>query len=165
MLNEILGVNCCTLTAALAERLLVAPVAVTLYEADLRLEGMVMPVGGSTPLASALAVAAVPLSAIVTISCAAKPLPQTVTRPPPFAVAGVIVRAAFGVGVAVAVGVGMAVAVAVGANMVVAVGVGASVATAAVGGSVAALVMGASVALRAVRLTISTSAANAAPMR
>src|SRR5919199_3894515 len=92
MLNEIRGVNCCTVTAALAERLLVAPVAVTMYEADLRLEGMVMPVGGSTPLASALAVAAVPLSAIVTISCAAKPLPQTVTRPPQVAVAGVIAR-------------------------------------------------------------------------
>ena len=126
-----------------------------------------MPVGGSTPLASALAVAAVPLSAIVTISFAAKPLPETVTRPPSFAVAGVIVRAALGVGVAVAVavGVGVAVAVAVGANVVVAMGVGAEVATAAAGGSVAALVMGARVAPLAVRLPTSISAAKAALMR
>src|ERR671932_782869 len=91
---------------------------------------MVMPVGGSTPLTSALAVAAVPLSEMVTILCAAKPLPQTVTRPPQFAVTGVIVRAAFGVGVAVAVGVGVAVAVAVGVSVAVAVAVGVSVAVA-----------------------------------
>ena len=134
-----------------------------------------MPVGGSTPLTSALAVAAVPLSEMVTISCAAKPLPQTVTRPPQFAVTGVIVRAAFGVGVAVAVGVGVAVAVAVGVsvavavavgvNVVVAVGVGVSGSTAADAGSMAALVMGARVAPLAVRLPISTSAAKAATMR
>jgi hypothetical protein len=37
MLNAILGVSWCTVTAVLAERLLVAPVAVTVYEADLRL--------------------------------------------------------------------------------------------------------------------------------
>src|SRR5919198_338695 len=37
MLNEILGVSWCTITAALAERLLVAPVAVTVYEVGLRL--------------------------------------------------------------------------------------------------------------------------------
>jgi hypothetical protein len=122
---------------------------------------------------------------MVTISCAAKPLPQTVTRPPQFAVTGVIVRAAFGVGVAVAVGVGVAVAVAVGVsvavavavgvsvavavavgvNVVVAVGVGVSGSTAADAGSMAALVMGARVAPLAVRLPISTSAANAAPLR
>src|SRR2546423_14494482 len=89
---------------------------------------MVMPVGGSTPLASALAVAARPLSEMVTVSFAAKPLPQTVTRPPQFAVAGVIVRAAFGVGVAV--GFGVAVAVAVGFGVTVAVAVGVSVAVA-----------------------------------
>jgi hypothetical protein len=148
-----------------------------------------MPVGGSTPLASALAVAAEPLSAMLTVSCAAKPLPETVTRPPQFAVAGVIVRAAFGVGVAVAVGIGVAVAVAVGIGVAVAVGVGVAVAvavgvsvavavavgvdvgvgvgggTAAEAGSMAALVMGASVAPLAVRLPISTSAAKAAPMR
>src|ERR671933_328952 len=116
---------------------------------------MVMPVGGSTPLTSALAVAAVPLSEMVTISCAAKPLPQTVTRPPQFAVTGVIVRAAFGVGVAVA----------VGGNVVVAVGGGVSGSAAADAGSMAALVMGARVAPLAVRLPISTSAAKAATMR
>jgi hypothetical protein len=152
-----------------------------------------MPVGGSPPLASALAVAAEPLSAMLTVSCAAKPLPETVTRPPQFAVAGVTVRAAFGVGVAVAVGVGVAVAVAVGVGVAVAVAVGVAVAVAvavgvsvavavavgisvAVGvgvgggpsaeaGSVAALVMGASVAPLAVRLPTSTSAAKAAPIR
>jgi hypothetical protein len=124
---------------------------------------------------------------MLTVSCGAKPLPETVTRPPQFAVAGVIVRAAFGVGVAVgvgvgvavavAVGVGVAVAVAVGVNAVVAVGVGVSVVAVGVGvsvgvsvatgsaGSVAALVMGARVAPLAVRLPISTSAAKAAPMR
>src|SRR5919201_173510 len=123
---------------------------------------MVIPVGGSTPLASALAVAAGPLSAIVTISCAAKPLPQTVTRAPQVAVAGVTVKAAFGVGVAVGVGVGVAVAVAVG--VAVGVSVGVSVATAVDAGSVAALLMGASVALLAVRLPTSPSAAKAAPM-
>jgi hypothetical protein len=36
VLNEILGVSWCTVTAALAERLLVTPVAVTVYAADLR---------------------------------------------------------------------------------------------------------------------------------
>ena len=142
-----------------------------------------MPVGGSTPLASALAVVAGPLSERLTVSCAAKPLPETVTRLPQFAVAGVTVRAAFGVGVAVAVGVGIAVAVAVGVGVAVAVAVGVSVAVAvavgisvAVGvgvgggpgadaGSVAALIMGARVVPLAVRLPISTSAAKTAPMR
>ena len=152
-----------------------------------------MPVGGSTPLASALAVVAGPLSERLTVSCAAKPLPETVTRLPQFAVAGVTVRAAFGVGVAVAVGVGIAVAVAVGVGIAVAVAVGVGVAVAvavgvsvavavavgisvAVGvgvgggpgadaGSVAALIMGARVVPLAVRLPISTSAAKTAPMR
>jgi hypothetical protein len=37
MLNEIRGVSWRTVTAALVERLLVAPMAVTLYEVGLRL--------------------------------------------------------------------------------------------------------------------------------
>ena len=106
-----------------------------------------MPVGGSTPLASALAVVAGPLSERLTVSCAAKPLPKTVTRLPQFAVAGVTVRAAFGVGVAVAVGFGVAVAVAVGVSVGVAVAVGVNVAV-AVGVSVAvAVAVGVSVAV------------------
>src|SRR5438445_13686260 len=111
---------------------------------------MVMPVGGSMPLASALAVAAVPvvpLSAMATVSLGAKPLPEAVTRPPRFAVVGVIVRVAvaglavafgFGVAVAVAFGCGVAVAVAFGVDVVVAVGVGVEVASASEGGSLAA---------------------------
>lgn len=148
---------------------------------------MVMPVGGSTPPASALAVAAVPvvpLSDTLTVSFAAKPFPEMVRRPPRFAVVGAIVKvavtglavavalgfdvavaAAFGFDVAVAVGVGVAVAVAVGVEVVVAVGVGVEVATAAEACTVAGLVMGARMAAVAARLPTSTSAAKAAPMR
>src|SRR5947209_15115800 len=102
---------------------------------------MVVAVGRSTPLGYAQAVAARAVKAKLTVSCAAKPLPETVTRLPQFAVAGVTVRAAFGVGVAVAVGVGIAVAVAVGVGVAVAVAVGVGVAVAvAVGVSVAVAV-------------------------
>jgi hypothetical protein len=130
------------------------------------------------------AVPVVPLSDTLTVSFAAKPLPETVRRPPRFSVLGAIVKVAvaglavavtvgfgvavaFGVGVAVAFGFDVAVAVPVSVGVVVAVGVSVEVATAADACSVAALapVIRTSVAPLAARLPISISAAKAALVR
>ncbi len=94
LLMLIVGVSAATLIMVLAERLLLAPFAVTVYVPGLRLYGIVMPVAASMPLASALAVTMTPLIPLMerlTVSLGTKPLPLTITTPLRLVVLGVAV--------------------------------------------------------------------------